>query len=250
MSTHSETVITVTGLHKAFANRPVLQGIDFEVKRGETVVVLGGSGTGKSVLLKHLIGLIKPDLGHALVLGQRVDSMAEADLVPLRLKVSYIFQNGALFDSLTVGENIALPLVEHGLGEQNNIGARVTELLRQVELDGIANMMPSDLSGGMRKRVALARGLALTPEIILYDEPTAGLDPLSALTITKLIGEIKRSTGATSLLVTHDLGVAKLLADRVMFMKGGRIAFSGAFQEAVADGGDVGQFFRVGSEYA
>ncbi len=242
--------VEVRELRKAFGARTVLDGVSLAMQAGETVAVLGGSGEGKSVFLKHINGLLRPDAGSVSVLACPVSSLAEDDLVEVRRRVSYIFQNGALFDSLTVGENVAFPLREHaGLGD-GEVAARVAALLDRVGLAGTEALAPAELSGGMRKRVALARGLALEPEVILYDEPTAGLDPVTGLAITALIAEVTRTTGATSLVVTHDISVAARLADRLVFLSAGRFVFEGTAAEAARAEGRVGEFVRAGGLHA
>jgi phospholipid/cholesterol/gamma-HCH transport system ATP-binding protein len=250
MSTDADLVITLRDVHKAFGAHEVLRGIELEVQRGETVVVLGGSGSGKSVFLKHINGLLRPDRGAVVVLDCGVSHRAEEKLVELRRKVSYIFQQGALFDSLSVGENVAFPLREQGDIGEDDITSRVAALLTRVGLAGSEALAPAELSGGMRKRVALARGLALEPEVILYDEPTAGLDPLTGLRITALIEEVARTTGATSLVVTHDLSVARELGGRVAFLNEGRFAFVGSLADAARQSGLVGEFVRAGGIHA
>lgn len=249
MST-ATTAVSVRDVHKSFFKKEVLRGIDLEVLRGETIVVLGGSGSGKSVLLKHVNGLLRPDRGEVEVLGCGVSRMTEAELVELRRRVSYIFQNGALFDSLTVGENVAFSLVESDGQDRAAITARVAELLARVGLPGSEDLWPADLSGGMRKRVAIARGLALLPEVILYDEPTAGLDPLTGLAITGLIREVTTETGATSVVVTHDLTLARELGGRIAFLDQGRFGFVGDLRDAAASQGPVGEFVRAGGVHA
>jgi phospholipid/cholesterol/gamma-HCH transport system ATP-binding protein len=246
MSGRDDTVVRVAGLSKAFDGNEVLRGVDLELRRGETVVVLGGSGSGKTVLLKHINGLLRPDRGEVVVLGCDIASLEEKDLVDLRRRVSYIFQQDALFDSLTVGENVGYPLREHEDATAGEIASRVGALLARVGWAGAEDLMPSQLSGGMRKRVALARGLALSPAVILYDEPTAGLDPLTGLSITRLIREVADDTGATSLVVTHDLTVARGLADRLVFLREGRFEFAGSFADALRAEGAVGEFVRAG----
>jgi len=198
------------------------------------------------VLLKHINGLLRPDSGEVVVLGCDVPTLDEAHLVELRRKVSYIFQMGALFDSLTVGENIAYPIYHHRTLPPAQAAERVEILLELVGLAGAEDLAPSELSGGMRKRVALARGRALEPEIVLYDEPTAGLDPLTGLSITQLIRDVAGATGATSLVVTHDLAVARELADRIVFLAEGRFQFVGSFADATLQEGVVGEFVRAG----
>ncbi len=250
MSAELAPVVSVRDLHKSFATHEVLSGVDLEVQSGETVVVLGGSGEGKSVLLKHINGLLRPDSGEVVVLGCRVSHLPEDELVGLRRRVSYIFQHGALFDSLSVGENVAFGIREHAGLAEDEIEHRVGTLLGRVGLAGTEDLAPSELSGGMRKRVAVARGLAMEPEVVLYDEPTAGLDPLTGLAITRLIEEVARTTGATSLVVTHDLSVARELADRVVFLDHGKFSFTGPLARAAEEGGVVADFVRAGGLHA
>jgi phospholipid/cholesterol/gamma-HCH transport system ATP-binding protein len=250
MSESQPVVVSVRDLHKAFGRHEVLTGVSLDVRRGETVVVLGGSGEGKSVLLKHINGLLRPDSGEVVVLGCPVSRLPEDELVALRRRVSYIFQQGALFDSLTVGENVAFPLREHTQLLDDEIEERVETLLGRVGLGGTQRLAPAELSGGMRKRVAVARGLAMEPEVVLYDEPTAGLDPLTGLAITRLIKEVTSNTDATSVVVTHDLGVAKEIADRVAFLSRGRFGFTGPLAEAAEQEGPVADFVRAGGFHA
>jgi phospholipid/cholesterol/gamma-HCH transport system ATP-binding protein len=250
MSEPEQVVVSFRDVSKAFGDKVVLKDINLEVRRGEMLVVMGGSGTGKSVLLKHVSGLLRPDSGGVVVLGWGVSHRDEEELVELRRKVSYIFQQGALFDSLTVGENVGYPLREHTVLAETEITEKVAALLARVGLAGTERLAPSELSGGMRKRVALARGLALEPEVILYDEPTAGLDPLTGLAITHLIKEIDTTTTATSLVVTHDLAAAKVLGGRVAFLHEGRFAFMGTIDEAARVDGLVGNFVRAGGIHA
>ena len=217
---------------KAFDEQPVLQDVSFEVNRGETVVVLGRSGVGKSVTLKHILGFLKPDAGEVLVGGQDVARLTEEEMVSIRRRVTMVFQSGALFDSLTVGENVAYPLrerVERQLLalDEDQIQAKVDEYLALVDLGDMKEFVPADLSTGMKRAVAIARALAASPEMILYDEPTTMVDPLMALTIGDLILKLKRQTGLTSIVVTHDMKLARKLADRVVFLVDGRVAFFG-----------------------
>lgn len=218
---------------KSFGDHHVLDDVSFDVRRGETVVVLGRSGVGKSVTLKHIMGFLMPDEGEVRVNGQNVSAMSEADLTEMRRRVTMVFQSGALFDSLTVAENVAFPLRERslrrgaGVSEQA-IEERVRQFLGLVDLEeNVEELMPSGLSTGMKRAVAIARALAAAPEAILYDEPTTMVDPLMAHTVGDLILKLKRRRGLTSIVVTHDMRLARKLADRVVFLAEGRAAFFG-----------------------
>jgi len=228
------TAIRCQGVTKTFRSKAVLRGIDLDVTSGETLVLLGGSGSGKSVLLKHLNGLLRPDDGSVEVDGTRLETLDEDALVPVRRQVSMLFQQGALFDSLSVGENVAFPLREHRMLPPDKIPARVAEALAMVGLEKSEQLMPSELSGGMRKRAALARALVLEPRVLLYDEPTTGLDPVVAAKINHLIRDLQRQLGLTSVVVTHDLASAFYVADRLAFLYEGRIRFVGTPAEARA----------------
>jgi len=237
--------VRVVGLRKSFEGTPVLRGIDLLFPRGKTTVVLGPSGCGKSVLLKHLVGLLRPDAGEVWFNEIRVDRLSEARLAPVRRRIGYLFQLGALFDSLTVAENVAFPLREAGWGDLDPIARRVRTVLRMVGLETFGERMPSALSGGQQKRVALARAIVLRPELILYDEPTTGLDPIRADLINELILRLQRSLGATSIVVTHDLASAFKVADRMVMLHEGRVLLEG--EPALFKGSDnpvVGRFLR------
>jgi len=227
--------IQFQNVYKAFDELPVLIDVSFEVERGEMVVVLGRSGVGKSVTLKHILGFLQPDAGQVFVAGHDVTRMAEEDLFAVRRCVTMVFQSGALFDSLTAGENVAYPLrerVARGIQlDEDAIQARVDELLSLVDLQEVRDLMPSDLSTGMKRAVAIARSLAAEPEAILYDEPTTMVDPLMARTISDLILKLKKQTGLTSIVVTHDMMLARKLADRVVFLVDGRVAYFGPISE-------------------
>lgn len=220
---------------KSFDDQPVLIDVSFEVRRGEMVVVLGRSGVGKSVMLKHILGFLQPDEGEVFVAGRDVTKMSEAELTDIRRRVTMVFQSGALFDSLTVGENVAYPLrerQERGLDvDEDEVQARLDGELERVGLLEMRDRMPSDLSTGMKRAVAIARALAAEPEAILYDEPTTMVDPLMALAIGDLILRLKRETGLTSIVVTHDMKLARKLADRIVFLVDGRVAFVGPPEE-------------------
>ncbi|HUY14407.1 MAG TPA: ATP-binding cassette domain-containing protein [Terriglobia bacterium] len=220
---------------KSFGDLSVLEDVSFEVCRGEMVVVLGKSGVGKSVMLKHVMGFLKPDEGQVMVEGQDLCPMTEAELARVRRRVTMVFQSGALFDSLTVGENVAYPLLERSQrGEalaDDEIDSRVDKLLGLVDLAGARDMMPADLSTGTKRAVAIARALAAQPDAILYDEPTTMVDPIMAHTIGDLMLKLKKHTGLTSVVVTHDMCLAQKLADRVVFLIEGRVGFFGTVDE-------------------
>jgi phospholipid/cholesterol/gamma-HCH transport system ATP-binding protein len=221
---------------KSFGDQPVLENVSFEVRRGEMVAVLGRSGVGKSVTLKHILGFLRPDRGEVYVAGRNIDHATEAELTEMRRYVTMVFQSGALFDSMTVGENVAYPLRERALRDPNlqdedRIQDQVDMLLSLVELGEMKDLMPSDLSTGMKRSVAIARALAAAPEAILYDEPTTMVDPLMAQTLGDLILKLKRQKGLTSVVVTHDMKLARKLADRVVFLVEGRVAFFGPMKE-------------------
>jgi phospholipid/cholesterol/gamma-HCH transport system ATP-binding protein len=216
-------LISIRGLCKRFGTQQVLNGVDLDITGGETLVVLGHSGSGKSVLLKHVNCLVRPDAGEIVVEGKAVQDLSERELVPVRRRIGMLFQGGALFDSLTIEDNVAFPLDEHDIYAGEDRTRRVAELLDMVALDGSQKKMPSELSGGMRKRAALARTLALEPEVILYDEPTTGLDPVTGQQINELIRGLQDRLGLTSVVVTHDIASANYVADRIAFLYDGKI---------------------------
>ncbi|MEM7626262.1 MAG: ATP-binding cassette domain-containing protein [Planctomycetota bacterium] len=219
-----EPVIRLLGVHKRFGPMTVLNGLDLEIYPGQTTVLLGPSGTGKSVTLKHIVGLLQPDAGEVWFHDQRVDTLKESQLVPLRKRIGFLFQMGAMFDSMTVGENVAFPLVEHTDLNKKERAEKVDRLLKMVGLARTENKMPADLSGGQRKRAALARAVALEPEIMLYDEPTTGLDPIRSDVINELILALTKELGMTSIVVTHDMTSANKIADRMVLLYDGRVA--------------------------
>ena len=230
--TPARPFIALRGVEKSFGEKRVLRGIDLEVMEGETVVVLGGSGEGKSVLLRHINGLELPDAGEVWVAGNRLNALSEDALFPIRRNVAMVFQLGALFDSLTVFGNVSYPIREHGERDESRIRSRVHEVLEMVELrDDVAQLFPAELSGGMRKRVALARALALEPKAVLYDEPTTGLDPIVTHKINLMIRNLQHRLGFTSVVVTHDLKSAFVVGDRFALLDQGRIRFSGTAEE-------------------
>ena len=247
----SEPVIVLDRVSRAFGSKKVLIEASLKINAGEIIAILGASGSGKSVTLKTINGLIHPDSGAIDVLGYRVNELGERDLAPLRRRVSYLFQGGALFDSMTVFDNIAFPLREHLELEHDELAQRVTNLLAMVQLDDVEDLAPSELSGGMRKRVAVARALALEPEIILYDEPTTGLDPLTGEAIASLILDLDKRLGVTSVVVTHDIPLVLRVADRVAFLEHGRFVFDGSLEAARTSGPEsVRHFFKAGVSHA
>lgn len=228
--TDSEIVIKIRGLAKSFGKKKVLTNINLEVKRGENVVVLGKSGQGKSVTIQCLVGLLAPDSGSIKVFGDEVTTMNDDELKQLRMKIGFLFQSGALYDSMTVRENLEFPLTRIlNLKDQNEIDAKVKEVLEGVGLPDAIDKMPSDLSGGMRKRVGLARTLVIQPEIMLYDEPTTGLDPITSREISELILDMQKKYKTTSIIITHDMECARITADRVMIMNDGAYIAEGTF---------------------
>jgi phospholipid/cholesterol/gamma-HCH transport system ATP-binding protein len=224
-------VIEVRDLWKSFGDQEVLRGINLTVKDGETMVVLGPSGCGKSVLLKHVIGLMKPDRGAIVVEGKELTELDEHELKELRMRFGMVFQGAALFDSMTVGENVGLPLKEHRGIIGDELADLVETKLRMVGLAGVSHLRPSELSGGMKKRVALARAIALDPDIVLYDEPTTGLDPIMAEQINQLIRMLQRKINATSIVVTHDLHSANFTGDKIALMHEGKIELVGTMDD-------------------
>jgi phospholipid/cholesterol/gamma-HCH transport system ATP-binding protein len=227
MADGPEPFIRVRDLHHSFGSQHVLRGIELEIFRGETLALLGPSGGGKSVLLKHLPGLLRPQRGEVWVDGVEISRLKERKLGPIRRKVGMMFQGGALFDSFTVGENVAFPLREAGLRDEEEIARQVSEALGIVHLAGQEDKMPSDLSGGMRKRVALARAVVDRPACVLYDEPHAGLDPITGDSIDHLIKCLQRDHGMTNVVVTHEMRSVFRIADRVAFVDEGVVKWIG-----------------------
>jgi len=228
----SVPAVAVEDLHKSFGTQRVLNGISLTVKRGETLAVLGRSGTGKSVLLRLIIGLQQPDSGSVRIHGQDIAGLALDDLGEIRKKMGFLFQHAALYDSLTVEENVAFPLQHHKQEMSKSEQAdRVGKLLEEVGMEGALQKMPSDISGGMQKRVGLARALALEPDILLLDEPTAGLDPISSGEIDDLILKLQAEHHMASVVVTHDLHSAKAIADRLALLNEGKVVIEGSFEE-------------------
>ena len=230
--TKGEVVIHVKSLKKSFGAKQVLKNITIDVKKGENVVVLGKSGQGKSVMIQCVVGMLTPDEGELTVFGEEVAAMNDKQLKELRMRIGFLFQSGALYDSMTVRENLEFPLTRVlKITDQADIDKRVEEVLEGVGLLDAVDKMPSDLSGGMRKRVGLARTLIVKPEIMLYDEPTTGLDPITSREISELILEMQKKYKTTSIIITHDMECARITADRVVVMNDGEYIAEGSFDE-------------------
>lgn len=229
-----EVFLEIRGIKKSFGQHEVLRGVDLDVRRGEILVLLGSSGGGKTVLMKHMAGLLQPDEGTVTLEGKLISGLSERDLGWARRKVSMMFQGGALFDSMTVGENIAFPMKEAGVKDRDELSERVSEALKLVRLSGQESKMPADLSGGMRKRVALARAVVKKPGCVLYDEPHAGLDPITGDSIDHMIKDLARIHGITNVVVTHEMRSVFRIADQVVFMKEGLIYWKGSPDELKA----------------
>ncbi|MBI4228260.1 MAG: ABC transporter ATP-binding protein [Deltaproteobacteria bacterium] len=225
-------MIELKNVHKSFDSKQVHAGINLSIRRGENITVLGGSGSGKSVLLKEITGLIKPDEGEVVIENENIVPMDESELVHVRKKIGMLFQGAALFDSLTVAENIAYPLREGNKHSEEEINEIVSTNLELVGLPGIEDKLPSDLSGGMKKRVGLARAMAMNPKILLYDEPTTGLDPPNISRINHLIRNMQEKFGITGVIITHDVKSALEISDSIAFLYNGKIIFEGMVNEA------------------
>ncbi|MBU4485270.1 ABC transporter ATP-binding protein [bacterium] len=245
-------IIEFKNVHKAFGSHRVLAGLDLEIYEGETITIIGGSGSGKSVLLKLLLGVMTPDKGNIYFYGKDVTKMKEEALRNMRKQIGMLFQGAALFDSLTVAENIAYPLKEHFKYPRDKEKQIVGDCLKLISLDGIEDMMPADLSGGMKKRVGLARAIATSPKVILYDEPTTGLDPANTKRINNLIIDMQKKLKVTSVIVTHDMASAFAVTDRLAMLDQCRIAFVGTKEETKRSSNLVVRNFidgNIGEEY-
>ncbi|MBK7368080.1 MAG: ABC transporter ATP-binding protein [Candidatus Eisenbacteria bacterium] len=240
-------MIKIRDLKIRLGKKQVLNGVDLDIPTGKTVVVMGRSGTGKSVLFKNIIGLMHPDSGSIEVDGQEVVGLREKDLNEVRKRFGVLFQSGALFDSMTVGENVGLPLREHTKLPDAEIAKRVADRLEWVGLKGVEAMKPASLSGGMRKRVGLARAIAMDPAYILYDEPTTGLDPIMSDVINRLIRSLQQRIGVTSIVVTHDMNSAYHVADEMALLNEGRVVFTGTPDEARTTSNPMVRQFIEGS---
>jgi phospholipid/cholesterol/gamma-HCH transport system ATP-binding protein len=223
--------IQLTGIHKAFGSKQILRGLDLDVEEGETVSLVGFSGAGKSVTLKHIAGLLMPDRGSVVVDGKEVPKLSRTDLYRMRLDMGYVFQFAALFDSMTIGDNVAMGLRQKGGMSEKEIRARIAESLDRVGLEGFERRMPAELSGGQRKRAGLARAIAYRPKYLLYDEPTSGLDPVTTEVIDRLIIRMKEDLGVTSLVITHDMKSAYAISDRIAMLFEGRVVEVGTPDE-------------------
>jgi len=239
-------VIAIKHLKKSFGKKNVLEDINLEVNRGENLVVLGKSGQGKSVTIQCLVGLLKPDSGSIKVFGDEVTDMNEEELKQLRMKIGFLFQSGALFDSMTVRENLEFPLTRIlKMKDQREIDERINEVLEGVGLPDAIDKLPSDLSGGMRKRIGLARTLIIKPEIMLYDEPTTGLDPITSREISELILNMQKKYKTTSIIITHDMECARITSDRIVIMNNGEYIAEGTFQSLHKSTNEIAkEFFK------
>ena len=239
-------MIELIDVNKSFGPKEVLKGFSLRVEEGDTVSLVGFSGAGKSVMLKHIVGLLHPDSGMVRVDGQDVPDLNREDLYVLRRKVGYVFQFAALFDSMTIAENLAMGLIKHGGYGKDEIQERIDESLKRVELEGFENRMPAELSGGQRKRAGLARAIAFRPKYLLYDEPTSGLDPVTTAVIDRLILKMRDELGVTSLVITHDMGSAYRVSDRVAMLFEGRVLEEGTPAEIAESSNPIVRGFVEG----
>ena len=243
---NGSSMIRVCSLKKKIGQQEILRGIDLEVATGETLAIIGRSGGGKSVLLKHLVGLMQPSAGEIWIQGQNIIGMSERQLGEIRKKIGILFQSGALFDSMTVEENIAFPLREAGERDSKVLREKVGQMLEVMEMEGQEDKMPESLSGGMKKRVGLARSIIRRPSCVLYDEPTSGLDPVVADSINRLIRRLQQRFGMTSVVVTHDMKSAFDVADRIAYLHEGRIYFNGTANQLQQSTDPIIQDFLLG----
>ena len=240
-------LVELVDVRKSFDANDVLRGVSLRLDKGETLVIMGGSGSGKTVLLRHVAGLIRPDAGDVRVFGLGIERLSEEELLPIRRRMGYVFQGAALFDSLSVHENVAFPLHEHTSLAEREIHERVVHVLSLVGLgEDVLPLLPSELSGGMRKRVGIARALVIEPELMLFDEPTAGLDPTNSKMVGELIVQLKGGVGDTSIVVTHDVELARTVADRLAILMDGRFAMVGRPTEVMTSGDPAVQAFLAG----
>lgn len=229
---NKEPVVYVRGLYKSFDDNHVLNGIDLDLHKSENIIVLGRSGSGKSVLIKIIIGLMYPDKGVVKVLGEEIHNLEKKELIQLRLKIGFLFQHNALYDSMTVRENLEFPLLRNNKKiSQDELDSRVDDVLEAVDLKDTADQFPAELSGGQEKRISIARTLIMKPELILYDEPTAGLDPITSVEINDLMKEVKQRYKTSSIVITHDLTCARQTGDRILMLIDGKFIREGDFEE-------------------
>ena len=240
------SLIEFRHVHKRFGHQVVLNGIDLQIAEGESLVIIGASGSGKSVMLKHMVGLLEPDEGEVWFDGKRIDNLPERKLAKIREQFGFLFQMSALFDSMNVEENVAFPLIEHTRKNREEISRIVDDKLRMVGLPEVRKKMPAELSGGQRKRVALARAIALHPRVILYDEPTTGLDPIRSDVINELILKLQRELRVTSVVVTHDMQSAFKVGDRIVMLHEGHLIFDGTPQQVRASEDPIVRRFVLG----
>ena len=239
----TDPAIVVEDLHRAFGAQQVLRGVNLEIPRGRITIIIGGSGSGKSVLVKHIIGLLRPDRGRIWVDGEDITQLDEAALLRVRRRFGMLFQHAALFDSMTVEENVAFPLREHTDLSRSEVRARVERQLAELGLDGVGRKWPAELSGGMRKRVGLARALMMDPEFLIYDEPTTGLDPVLAHQVDQMIAEAQQRYGVTSIVISHDMASTFRLAHQIAMIHDGRIVAAGSPEEIYASPEEAVQRF-------
>jgi phospholipid/cholesterol/gamma-HCH transport system ATP-binding protein len=246
-----ETIITIENLTSGYGKKHILNDISLEIYRGEIIAVIGTSGCGKTTLLKHLIGLLQPMEGDIQVLGKKLNNLDEDEFIELRKKLGVLFQNGALLNSIPIAENIAIPIEQHTDLSRDLINYIVKLKLQLVGLDDVMDSAPSELSGGMRKRAALARAIALDPEILFADEPGAGLDPVTLASLDNLLKSLKDKLGMTMVVVTHEVNSIKRIADRIIYLSGGSVLFTGTLQEAVNSGlSELDEFFNTPDSYS
>jgi phospholipid/cholesterol/gamma-HCH transport system ATP-binding protein len=246
VSDNSSPMIAMRSLRKKIEQQEILRGVDLKISSGETLAIIGRSGGGKSVLLKHMVGLMEPDSGEIWIQGQNIIGMNERQLGAIRKKVGILFQGGALFDSMTVEDNIAFPLREAGERDRKVLRSKVSEMLEVMEMEGQEDKMPESLSGGMKKRVGLARAIIRRPSCVLYDEPTSGLDPVVADSINRLIRRLQQRFGMTSVVVTHDMKSAFDVADRIAYLHEGQIYFNGTASQLQQSSDPLIQDFLLG----
>ncbi len=244
-SVKDNDILVIEGLKKSFSGNAVLNDVDLKIAKGETVVILGRSGTGKSVILKCIIGLIRPDSGSIRIFGENFLELKGKQMSSLRIRIGFLFQSGALYDSMTVRENLMFPVIRQPGYDGRDLTSKIEEMLDNVGLLNAIDKMPSELSGGMQKRIGLARTLMLDPEIILYDEPTTGLDPVTSNEISHLILDMQKKYGVSSLIVTHDMPCAKLVSNRIVVLKQGKFTAEGTYDELErSEDGFVNGFFK------